>query len=181
VLEVVPLEVPATPDDIVVLNGEYAMNRAKLAGALAAAAVLTVSLPLLAKPLTWPWKSKTPSDPALVGLYSIEDVTVTISKSDPPLVTINVSASAPTSNFTELQLTPRVGDPNDLIFAFDAKGRPPQDFTTQVVTPVTFTAEYTGAPIEKVGVVEVYATSNCKAFSVKDNKPVDCSSTSVPQ
>jgi hypothetical protein len=31
------------------------MNRAKLAGALAAAAVLTVSLPLLAKPLTWPW------------------------------------------------------------------------------------------------------------------------------
>ena len=67
------------------------MNRAKLAGALAAAAVLTVSLPLLAEPLTWPWKSKTPSDPALVGLYSIEDVTVTISKSDPPLVTINVS------------------------------------------------------------------------------------------
>jgi hypothetical protein len=147
------------------------MNRAKLAGALAAAAVLTISLPLLAEPLTWPWKSKTPSDPALVNLYSVEDVTVTI----------NVSASAPTSNFTELQLTPRVGDPNDLIFAFDAKGRPPQDFTTQVITPVTFTAEYTGAPIEKVGVVEIYTTSNCKAFSVKDNKPVDCTSTSVPQ
>src|SRR5690349_13394067 len=157
------------------------MNRAKLAGALAAAAVLTISLPLLAEPLTWPWKSKTPSDPALVNLYSVEDVTVTISKSDPPLVTINVSASAPTSNFTELQLTPRVGDPNDLIFAFDAKGRPPQDFTTQVITPVTFTAEYTGALIEKVGVVEIYTTSNCKAFSVKDNKPVDCTSTSVPQ
>src|SRR5512139_3925542 len=129
------------------------MNRAKLAGALAATAVLTVSLPLLAEPLTWPWKSKTPSDPALVGLYSVEDVTVTISKSDPPLVTINVSASAPTSNFTELRLT------------------------TRVITPVTFTAEYTGAPIEKVGVVEVYTTSNCKAFSVKDNKPVDCTST----
>ena len=157
------------------------MNRAKLVGALAATAVLTVSLPLLAEPLTWPWKNKTPSDPALVGLYSIEDVTVAISKSDPPLVSISVSASAPTSNFTELQLTPRVGDPNDLIFAFDAKGRPPQDFTTQVVTPVTFTAEYSDAPIEKVGVVEVYATSNCKAFSVKDNKPVDCTSTSVPQ
>jgi hypothetical protein len=157
------------------------MNRAKLAGVLAATAVLTVSLPLLAEPVTWPWKSKTPSDPALVSLYSIEDVTVAISKSEPPLVTISVSASAPTSNFTELQLTPRVGDPNDLIFAFDAKGRPPQDFTTQVVTPVTFTAEYTGAPIEKVGVVEVYAMSNCKAFSVKDSKPVECTSTSVPQ
>jgi hypothetical protein len=157
------------------------MNRAKLVGALAATAVLTVSLPLLAEPLPWPWKNKTPSDPALVGLYSVEDVTVAISKSDPPLVSISVSASAPTSNFTELQLTPRVGDPNDLIFAFDAKGRPPQDFTTQVVTPVTFTAEYSGAPIEKVGVVEVYTTSNCKAFSVKDNKPAECTSTSVPQ
>ena len=157
------------------------MNRAKLAGALAAAAVSIISLPSSAERLTWPWKSKTPSDPALVNLYSVEDVTVTISKSDPPLVTINVSASAPTSNFTELQLTPRVGDPNDLIFAFDAKGRPPQDFTTQVITPVTFTAEYTGAPIDKVGVVEIYATSNCKAFSVKDNKPVDCTSKSVPQ
>ena len=59
----------------------------------------------------------------------------------------------------ETRLTPRVGDPNDLIFAFDAKGRPPQDMTIQVVTPVTFTAEYTGAPIDKVGVVEVYGTS----------------------
>ncbi|MGA9604403.1 MAG: hypothetical protein ACRECI_03220 [Methyloceanibacter sp.] len=157
------------------------MNRAKLVGALAATVVLTTSLPLLAEPLTWPWKSKTPSDPALVNLYSVEDVTVTISKSDPPLVTISVSASAPTSNFTEFQLNPRVGDPNDLIFAFDAKGRPPQDFTTQVITPVTFTAEYTGAPIEKVGVVEVYGTSNCKAFSVKDNKAVECTSKSVPQ
>ena len=157
------------------------MNRVKLVGALAATAILTGSLPLLAEPLTWPWKDKTPSDPALVQLSSVENVTAAINKSDPPTVTVTVAALAPTPNFTELQLTPRVGDPNDLIFAFDAKGRPPQDFTTQVITPVTFTAEYTGAPIEKVGVVEVYGTSNCKAFSVKDNKPVDCTSTSVPQ
>jgi hypothetical protein len=157
------------------------MNRATLAGALATTAALTVSLPLLAEPVTWPWKSKTPPDPALVNLTSIEDVTVSISKSDPPLVTINVSASAPTPNFTELQLAPRIGDPNGEIFAFDAKGRPPQDLTSQVVTPVTFTAEYTDAPVEKVGVVEIHTTSNCKAFSVKDQKPVDCTSTSLPQ
>jgi hypothetical protein len=157
------------------------MNRATLAGALAATAALTVSLPLLAEPVTWPWKSKTPPDPALVNLTSVEDVTVSISKSDSPLVTINVSASAPTPNFTELQLAPRIGDPNDEIFAFDAKGRPPQDLTSQVVTPVTFTAAYTNAPVEKVGVVEIHTTSNCKAFSVKDQKPVDCTSTSLPQ
>ena len=42
------------------------MNRVKLVGALAATAILTGSLPLLAEPLTWPWKDKTPSDPALV-------------------------------------------------------------------------------------------------------------------
>ncbi len=157
------------------------MNRAKLVGALAATAVLTVSLPLLAAPLTWPWKDKTPADPALVQLASVEDVTVAIDKSNPPIVSITVAASAATPNFTELQLTPRVGDPNDLIFAFDAKGRPPQDFNTQVITPVNFTAEYTGAPIEKVGVVEVHSQSNCKAFSVTDNKPVECTSQSVPQ
>ncbi len=157
------------------------MNRAKLVGALAATAVLTGTLPLLAAPLTWPWKDKTPADPALVVLYGVDDVTVAINKSEPPTVSITVAAQAATSNFTEFQLTPRVGDQNDLIFAFDAKGRPPQDFTTQVVTPVTFTAEYVGAPIEKVGVVEVYAQSNCKAFSVKDNKPVECTSQSVPQ
>lgn len=157
------------------------MNCVKLVGALAATAILTGSLPLLAEPLTWPWKDKTPSDPALVQLSSVENVTAAINKSDPPTVTVTVAALAPTPNFTELQLTPRVGDPNDLIFAFDAKGRPPQDFNTQVVTPVNFTAEYSQAPIEKVGIIEVYSQSNCKAFSVKDGKAVECSSQSVPQ
>ena len=93
-------------------------------------------------PLTWPWKDKTPSDPALVQLSSVENVTAAINKSDPPTVTVTVDALAPTPNYTELQLTPRIGDPDDLIFAFDAKGRPPQDITTQVVTPVSFTVEY---------------------------------------
>ncbi|HZP07984.1 hypothetical protein [Methyloceanibacter sp.] len=157
------------------------MNRAKLIGALAATAALTASLPLLAEPLPWPWKSKTPADPALVNLTSVEDVKVAISKSEPPLVAITVSASAPTPNFTELQLAPRMGDPNDEIFAFDAKGRPPQDFTTQVITPVTFTAEYTGAPLDKIGVIEIHSLSNCKAFSVKEQKVVECTSQSVPQ
>jgi hypothetical protein len=157
------------------------MNRATLAGALAATVALTLSLPLLAEPATWPWKNKTPPDPALVNLASVEDVTASVSKSDPPLVTINITASAPTPNFTELQLTPRIGDPNDEIFAFDVKGRPPQDLSSQVVTPVTFTAEFAEAPIDKVGVIEIHTPSNCKAFSVKDQKPVDCSSTSLPQ
>jgi hypothetical protein len=148
----------------------------------ASIAVMTASLPLLAAdPLPWPWKSKMPPDPALVQLVSIEDVSAVINKTTPPTVSITVNASAPTPNYSELQLTPRIGDPKDTIFAFDAKGRPPQDMTIQVVTPVTFTLDFIDAPIDKVGVIEIHSQSNCKAFSIKDNKPADCTSVSAPQ
>jgi hypothetical protein len=162
---------------------EARMTPKALAGALTASVlVMTASLPLLAAdPLIWPWKSKLPPDPALVQLVSIEDVSVVVSKASPPTVNITVNASAPTPNYSELQLTPRMGDPKDLVFAFDAKGRPPQDMTIQVVTPVSFTVEYAEAPIDKVGVVEIYSQSNCKAFSVTENKPVDCATQSTPQ
>lgn len=159
------------------------MNRPILLGALTASlAVATASLPLLAADTqAWTWKSKLPPDPALVRLVSVDDVSVVINKSNPPTVSITVNAQAPTPNFTELQLTPRIGDPKDLIFAFDAKGRPPQDMTIQVVTPVTFTVKYSDAPIDKIGVIEVNGMNNCKAFSVTDNKATECTSQSAPQ
>jgi hypothetical protein len=159
------------------------MNRPVLLGTLAASlAVLTASFSLLAaEPLPWPWKSKLPPDPALVELVSVDDVSVVINKSDPPTVGITVNAQAPTPNYTELQLTPRMGDPKDLIFSFDAKGRPPQDMTIQVVTPVSFSVEYVDAPLDKVGVIEVNADGNCKAFSVTKNKVTACTSQSAPQ
>jgi hypothetical protein len=161
---------------------EICMNRPVLLGALTASlAVATASLPLLAAdPQPWPWISKLPPDPALVQLVSTEGVTVAINKSEPPTVAITVRATAPTPNYTELQLTPRMGDPKDLIFSFDAKGRPPQDMTIQVTSPVTISIEYTDAPVASLGVVEVYAQSNCKAFSIKDNKEVECTATSLP-
>jgi hypothetical protein len=133
-----------------------------------------------ADPLIWPWKDKMPPDPALAILTSVESVSVAINKSDPPTVSIKVSATAPTPGFTELQLTPRIGDPKDKIFSFDAKGRPPQDMTIQVITPVDISAEFSDAPIESLGVVEVYGQTNCKAFSVTDNKEVECTAKSLP-
>jgi hypothetical protein len=158
------------------------MNRPVSLGALTALAIATASFPLLAaEPQIWPWKSKLPPDPALVRLVSVDDVSVVINKTNPPIVVITVNAQAPTPNYTELQLTPRIGDPKDLIFAFDAKGRPPQDMTIQVVTPVSFTVEYIDAPIDKIGVVEVNGMENCKAFSVTENKPTECTSQSAPQ
>jgi hypothetical protein len=134
------------------------MNRPVLFGALVAGFALAsgATLLLAADAQPWPWKSKLPPDPALVVLTSIQDVTAAITKSG-------------------------MGDTKDLIFAFDAKGRPPQDLTTQVITPVSFTVEYAEAPIEKVGVVEINAQEGCKAFSLTENKAVDCTSISAPQ
>jgi hypothetical protein len=158
------------------------MHRSIAAGAIAAAALACASLPLLAADTTvWPWKNKLPPDPALVTLTSVENVHAAINKGDKPTITVTVGATTATPGFTELQLAPRIGDPKDTVFAFDAKGRPPQDMTIQVVSPVSFSIEYTDAPIDKVGTIEVHGQSNCKAFSLKDNKDVDCSSSSVPQ
>jgi hypothetical protein len=133
-----------------------------------------------ADPLIWPWKDKKPPDPALAMLTSVESVSVAINKKNPPTVMITVNASAPTPGFTELQLTPRIGDPTDLIFSFDAKGRPPQDMTIQVITPVEINVEYSDAPIDSLGVVEVHGQTNCKAFSLKENKEVECTAKSLP-
>jgi hypothetical protein len=155
------------------------MKRTPLTGATATLAALTVSLPLLAaEALPWPWKDKTPPDPALTTLYQIDGVTASV---EGEILSISVEATAATPGFTELQLVPRMGDPSDLIFAFDAKGRPPQDMTIQVLKPVSFSAKYEGAPLDKVGVVEVYGQSNCKAFSLKEGKAVDCTAGSMPQ
>ena len=156
------------------------MNRKILFGAIGALAMMSATV-LAADSIPWPWASKSHPDPALVTLTEIADVTASVEKSDTPLVTITVNGTAPTDNYTELQLVPRVGDPKDLIFAFDAKGRPPQDMNTQVPTPVTISAKYSGAPIDKVGVIEVYGQNTCKGFSITDNKTVECASKSVPQ
>lgn len=154
---------------------------ASMAALLAPFVLLAASLSVAyAAPLIWPWKDKMPPDPALTVLTSIESVTVVINKRNPPTVGITVSASAPTPGFTELQLTPRIGDPKDLIFSFDAKGRPPQDMTIQLITPVTIDVEYSDAPIDSLGVVEVYGQTNCKAFSLKDHKETACTAKSLP-
>jgi hypothetical protein len=158
------------------------MNRLIVLAALTATLAMLAGSPSLAvDPQIWPWKSKLPPDPALVQLVSVDSVAVAINKSEPPTVAITVNGQAPTPNYTELQLAPRIGDPKDLIFAFDAKGRPPQDMTIQVVTPVSFTLEYADAPIDKIGVVEVHGMENCKAFSVTENKETACTSQSAPQ
>ena len=103
------------------------MNRSILFGALTAIAAVMTASRSCRRPSSWPWKSKTPPDPALVPLVSSRATSRRHQQSDPPIVTITVNATAPTPDYTELQLTPRMGDPKDLIFAFDAKGRRPRN------------------------------------------------------
>ena len=147
--------------------------------AMLAAITLFVAAPVFAaSPQAWPWKSKAPPDPALAALSHIEGVTAGVAEGT---VSISVKAMAPAPGYTELQLVSRMGDPNDRIFAFDARGRAPQEVTTQVLTPVTIEVSYADAPIAKLEVIEVYSNDNCLAYSLKDSKPMECTSRAVPQ
>lgn len=130
-----------------------------------------------AEPQPWPWASKMPPDPALVVLPKVESVSVSIDKK---IINISVKATAPQAGFSEFALAPRVGEPKDKIFAFDARGRAPQQ-GAEALTPVSFDVSYSGAPIGSFDVIEVFGKDNCVAFSVKDNKTAECTSKSISQ
>jgi hypothetical protein len=145
---------------------------------LAAFALFAAAPVFAAAPQPWPWKTKAPPDPALATLSHIDGVTASVAEGT---VSVAVKAMAPAPGYTELQLVPRMGDPHDRIFAFDARGRAPQTITTQVLTPVTIEVSYADAPIAKLEVIEVYSNDNCLAYAVKDRRPVDCTSRALPQ
>jgi len=152
----------------------------QVGAAIVCASTLMAISALAAETETWPWIDKTPPNLALATLPKIDSVTAAIDDIDPPTVTVSVKAKAPTTGFSELQLTPVLGDPDDEIFTFEAKGRPPQDVTPQVLTPVTVTGKYKDAPVAKVAVVEVRGVDNCKAYSIKDKKEVACTTADIP-
>ena len=128
--------------------------------------------------LPWPWTSKMPPDPALAVLPKVDGVTASIDKE---IVHINVKATAPMAGFSEFALSPRIGDPKDRIFAFDVRGRPPQEMGAEVMSPVSFEVAYSGAPIGKFDVIEVNSKENCLGYSITEAKEVECTSKSIPQ
>jgi hypothetical protein len=139
-----------------------------------AAALSSFSL-LAAETRSWPWTDKAPVDPALALLSKVDTLKVEITDlKSAPTLNVKVEAQAPGPGFTEVKLTPRMGDPRDLIFAFDVRGRRPQEMSAQVLTPVTIDVDYTDAPLASVGIVEVYTQENCKAFDLKDKAEVEC-------
>ena len=152
------------------------MQRSVLAP-LAIAALAATPL-LAAEALPWPWTSKMPPDPALVVLPKVESVTASIDKE---IVKVDVQATAPTPGYSELALTPRIGDPKDRIFAFDIRGRAPQEAGAEALAPVSLNVSFAGAPIGKFDVIEVNGKDNCMGYSIPDSKAVECTSKSVPQ
>jgi hypothetical protein len=152
------------------------MHRSALV--LAAIAAFAATPLLAASPQSWPWTAKTPPDPALATLSHVDGVTAAVTEK---IVSISVKAMAPSPGYSELQLVARMGDPDDRIFAFDARGRPPQETASQVLTPVTIEASFADAPVSKLEMIEVYSNDNCLAYSVKDKKPADCTSKALPQ
>jgi hypothetical protein len=123
----------------------------------------------------WPFNVKTPPNPALGLMNSIDDVKVSVSASDPKLITITVQATAPGPGYSNLTLVGKPGPLNDLTFAFEARGRPPQQTSPQPEpTQVTLGGTYEDAPIAKVKTVEIYARNNCMAYSVADGKTGPC-------
>ncbi len=143
-----------------------------------AAGILAATPLLAAAPLPWPWTSKMPADPALAVLPKVESVTGSL---DETTLKLTIKAVAPTTGFTELALSPRIGDPKDRVFAFDIRGRAPQEAAAPAATPVTLDVAFTGAPSGKFDIVEIYAKENCQGYSLTEKKPVACSAKSVPQ
>jgi len=146
--------------------------------AVFAGAALAATPLLAADALTWPWVSKMPPDPALMVLPKVGDVSASVDKE---IVKVGVKAMAPAPGFSELALTPRIGDPKDRIFAFDIRGRPPQEAGATAPSPVTLDVSFKDAPIGKFDVIEVFAKDNCVGFSLKESKAVECASKSIPQ
>ena len=142
-------------------------------GALIACVTVFAGLSHAAETQSWPWNDKAPVDPALALLTKIDTLKVAIAELKTPTLSIMVEAQAPTTGFTEVKLTPRIGDPGDRVFAFDVRGRRPQE-AAGAPTAVTIDVEYADAPLASVGIVEIYAKDNCKAFSLEDKTEVEC-------
>jgi hypothetical protein len=143
----------------------------------AALFALLAAVPTLARAAEpWPWVAKTPVDPALLILPKVTALTASVADK---IVKVSVKAVAPQAGFSELQLTARMGNKDDRIFAFDARGRPPQQ-GADVETDVSIEDSYSDAPIGKLGTIEVYSKSNCLGYSLVDKAPVKCTGTPQP-
>jgi hypothetical protein len=96
-----------------------------------------------------------------VKVYEIKDVRLTIYKSMPPQLLIEVDATVPTPGFTDPELVEYiyVHPPLDGIYDLDFNATPPSGPTTQVLTSIS--AKYLMAPMPKgLKGVEIHASNN---------------------
>ncbi|MFD0987184.1 hypothetical protein [Methyloligella solikamskensis] len=130
---------------------------------------------LAAEPMVWPFAEKAPRDPALGLLQKVDGIEVSVKDLDAKLIAIEVKATAPRPGYTDLTLVNRPGKLNDRIFAFELRGRPPQEPSEdEDPTEVTAGGTYKDAPVGEIDVIEVYAEDNCIAYSLAEEKTVEC-------
>ncbi|ODA68418.1 hypothetical protein A7A08_00241 [Methyloligella halotolerans] len=153
----------------------------KLSALFLAVLIGSSATALAAEPKVWPFAEKAPRDPALGLLQKVDSLEVSVTDIDPKLVTIDVKATAPRPGYTDVTLVNRPGKLNDRIFAFELRGRPPQQPAKDVEpTEMTAGGTYKDAPVGEIEVIEIYAEQNCVAYSLAEKKTVECT-TRVPQ
>lgn len=119
------------------------------------------------KPTPWPFNTGKLPNPALGLMSKVDGIKVAVGGNKSKLLTITVEATAPREGYSDLTLVGRPGPKDDQTFAFDARGRPPENMTAAAQpTPVTVQGTFANAPVSSVKTVEIYAEHNCIAYSV---------------
>jgi len=96
-------------------------------------------------------------------IYDVESVTLSILKTNPPSLEIQVTGHTLTTGWTEIKLEPRVyitAPPNG-IWEFDLYGVPPSGAAGQLITPVSAGYTWKDFPHSLKG-VKVYSANNYK-------------------
>ncbi|MDI7863869.1 hypothetical protein MRS76_18105 [Rhizobiaceae bacterium n13] len=97
-----------------------------------------------------------------VRLLSVDDVQVTLNKSDPPTLLVMVSGRAATPGYTNVALNILEGDLSpDRIFDLELVGDPPEGIVPQVVVPVHANLVI-AENVDKIAGVIVHARTNSR-------------------
>lgn len=121
-----------------------------------------------------PNDSSSPS-PELNKIFKITAIHLNVLESSPPQLNINGVGSTRTGGWSIPQLVPipqldpykYIAPPDDGIYEFDFKAQPPEDITTQVITPIK--TSYTILLPDNLKGVKIYAEENSMVAKLEVN------------
>jgi hypothetical protein len=106
------------------------------------------------------------------SIHDVESVTLSILKTNPATLEIQVSGHTTTTGWTDIKLNPRVyvAPPANGIWEFDLQGVPPGGIAGQIMLPVSTEYKWKNFPPAVKG-IKVYSASNYKSVLLNRNKP----------